>query len=340
MHLFAFAKAGLSCIQDKYATFDDERETILASLNQKVRKEREKAYSKCKKEIVAQLKIETEESNKNNMSGTKRKTINENNEEKINELVMERLPLEYVYAYRQESLYAGTPIYKKRYAWIVLLLSILSIHGLYSTLVNSVISLPTFLFTMMIMFFLADLQTGILHITLDNRLSFQYPVLSQPCLEFQWHHIIPHDTADRKVVDIFGDLNVIMVIAYVVLTAFRLYFNKPIFELLRSLQIGFIYFAIYCHRLAHSRAKSDDFLTKLCHSHHKEHHLPPHNENYCLIGLGDVLVSPMSRYFPLFFGEKFSYFLFVLIMLGLMFIHPIIAQIVSNFETMIRSISI
>jgi len=104
MHLFAFAKAGLSCIQDKYATFDDERETVLASLNQKVRKEREKAYSKCKKEIVAQLKIETEESNKNNMSGTKRKTINENNEEKINELVMERLPLEYVYAYRQKSL--------------------------------------------------------------------------------------------------------------------------------------------------------------------------------------------------------------------------------------------
>jgi len=340
MHLLAFAKAGLSSLQDQYVTFDDERDTILARLNRKVITEREKAYSKCKEKVVAQLKTEIEESNKDNISETKKNVNKENNEEKIHELVMERLSLEYVYAYRQESVYAGTPIYKKRYAWIVLLLSMLSIHGIYSTLVNSVVSLPTFFFTMMIMLFLVDLQTGILHFALDNPLSFQYPVLSQPCLEFQWHHIIPYDVGDRKVVDILGDLNVIMVIAYVNITACGLYFNDPIFDLLRSLQIGLTYFAIYCHRLAHSRAKSNDFLTKFCHSHHKVHHLPPHDKNYCLIGLADVLVAPMSKYFPLFLGEKLSYFLFVLIMLGLLFIHPIIAQIVSNFDTVIRSISI
>jgi len=146
MHLLAFAKAGLSSLQDQYVTFDDERDTILARLNRKVITEREKAYSKCKEKVVAQLKTEIEESNKDNISETKKNVNKENNEEKIHELVMERLSLEYVYAYRQESVYAGTPIYKKRYAWIVLLLSMLSIHGIYSTLVNSVVSLPTFFF--------------------------------------------------------------------------------------------------------------------------------------------------------------------------------------------------
>merc|ERR1712146_857022 len=106
MHLLAFAKAGLSSLQDQYVTFDDERDTILARLNRKVITEREKAYSKCKEEVVAQLKTEIEESNKDNISETKK---NVNKEEKIHELVMERLSLEYVYAYRQESVYAGTP---------------------------------------------------------------------------------------------------------------------------------------------------------------------------------------------------------------------------------------
>merc|ERR1712146_847011 len=336
--------------------------TILKKLNEKVIAEREKAYLQCKQKVLYELKhtndlkVCEKVSSKNQTFNTNIEELKEEEEEvvvveannhsnprketDIHNLVMERLPKEYVYAYRQESLYAGTPIYKKRYAWIVLLLISFALFGSYSSWKNAVVSLPTFFFTMMIMLFLVDLQTGILHFALDNPLSFQYPVLSQPCLEFQWHHIIPYDVGDRKVVDILGDLNVIMVIAYVNITACGLYFNDPIFDLLRSLQIGLTYFAIYCHRLAHSRAKSNDFLTKFCHSHHKVNHFPPHDKNYCLIGLADVLVAPMSKYFPLFLGEKLSYFLFVLIMLGLLFIHPIIAQIVSNFDTVIRSISI
>merc|ERR1712146_310763 len=165
-----------------------------------------------------------------------------------------------------------------------------------------------------IMLLVADMQTGILHITLDNRLSFNFPVLSQPSMEFQWHHIIPHDLADRYCVDVWGDLNVIMIIAAVILTGFKTYLKDPLYYPLGSFQILFIYLAIYCHKFAHSRSKYNDFLTKLMHRHHKIHHIAPH-----------------TKYIPPLLGESISYIFFLLCMLGLMMIHPAIVKCLHFF---------
>merc|ERR1712146_345634 len=331
--------------------------TILKKLNEKVIAEREKAYLQCKQKVLYELKhtndlkVCEKVSSKNQTFNTNIEELKEEEEEvvvveannhsnprketDIHNLVMERLPKEYVYAYRQESLYAGTPIYKKRYAWIVLLLISFALFGLYSSWKNAVVSFSTFFLTTVIMLYVADFQTGILHIILDNRKSFQYPVLSQPCLEFMWHHIIPHDLGDRYIVDIWGDLNVIFVIVVGIMTGMRYYFKDPLFELLRSLQILSIYFAIYCHHLSHSRAKYTDFLTKYLHGHHKIHHIAPHNQNYCLIGIGDYLVAPMAKYIPELFGENISYIFFVILMLGLMLFHPLIASLIYSFENRI-----
>jgi len=313
MHLLLSAEKGLNELQEKYNTFHRERNKIFAALNEKVIAKRNKAYKACEEEVLAELKLEQDDIINNDIK-----------KEEIKNLVMGRLDKEYVHAFRQEDIYAGTPIYKKRNEWIVFSLMGLALYDLSMAFLNC--SFPMILLTGGIMLLVADIQTGMLHITLDNRLSFNFPVLSQPCMEFQWHHIIPRDLADRHCVDVWGDLNVIMIIASVILTWYKTYLKDPLYYPLGSFQILFIYFAIYCHRLAHSRDKYNDFLTKLLHQHHKIHHMAPHNENYCIIGLGDFIIAPMAKYIPALLGESISYIFFLVCMLGLMMIHPAIVQ--------------
>lgn len=313
MHLLLSSEKGLNELQEKYNTFHRERNKIIAALNEKVIAKRNKAYKACEEEVLAELKLEQDDIINNDIK-----------KEEIKNLVMGRLDKEYVHAFRQEDIYAGTPIYKKRNEWIVFSLMGLALYDLSMAFLNC--SFPMILLTGGIMLLVADIQTGMLHITLDNRLSFNFPVLSQPGMEFQWHHIIPHDLADRHCVDIWGDLNVIMIIAAVIITGYKTYLQDPLYYPLGSFQILFIYFAIYCHRLAHSRDKYNDFLTKLLHQHHKIHHMAPHNENYCIIGLGDFIIAPMAKYIPALLGESISYIFFLVCMLGLMMIHPAIVK--------------
>jgi hypothetical protein len=318
MHLLVSASKGLNELQEKYNGFHRERDEIFSALNEKVITKRNQTYKACQQEVLAELNLEEDDI-----------ANNDGKKEEIENLVMERLDKEYIHAFRQEGLYAGTPIYKKRNEWIVFLLIGLALYDLSMAFLNC--SFPVILLTCGIMLLVADMQTGILHITLDNRLSFNFPVLSQPSMEFQWHHIIPHDLADRYCVDVWGDLNVIMIIEAVILTGFKTYLKDPLYYPLGSFQILFIYLAIYCHRLAHSSSKYNDFLTKLMHRHHKIHHIAPHNENYCLIGLGDFIIAPMTKYIPPLLGESISYIFFLLCMLGLMMIHPAIVKCLHFF---------
>jgi len=313
MHLLVSAQKGLNELQEKYKTFHHERDEIFAALNEKVITKRNQAYEACQQKVLSELKLEQDDI-----------MNNQGKKEEIKNLVMERLDKEYIHAFRQEDLYAGTPIYKKRNEWIVFALIGLALYDLSIAFLTC--SLPMILLICGIMLLVADIQTGVLHITLDNRVSFNFPVLSQPCMEFMWHHIIPHDLADRYCVDVWGDLNVILIIAATILTGFKTYLKDSLYYPLSSFQILFIYFAIYCHKLAHSRGKHNDFLTKLMHQHHKIHHIAPHNENYCLIGLGDFIIAPMAKYIPALLGESISYVFFLVLMLGLITIHPAIVQ--------------
>jgi hypothetical protein len=248
-------------------------------------------------------------------------------EAKHHELVLENLPEEYAFVHRKEGIFAGFPVYKKRNEWIVYLVGAVILYGFLNSFLNSHITVFTALVVGLTMLFITDFQTGFLHIILDNRISYNIPILSQPCLEFLWHHINPTDVGDRYCVDIFGDLNVIMILSTGLIYYWRMTLCKDVLmELIASFQLTFIYFAIYCHHLSHSRSRNRGWLTDLASAHHKIHHLGDHDEHFCLIGLGDFFVGPLNTYLPKLIGNKGSYVTYICGMIGLLLIHPVVHQ--------------
>lgn len=80
-------------------------------------------------------------------------------------------------------------VYKKRWTWIPLTIGLVAVAYLsFSALQNPGIVLASFL----VSFIWYDLFSGILHVLHDNPLLMDMPVVNEPCLEFQWHHHIPH----------------------------------------------------------------------------------------------------------------------------------------------------
>merc|ERR1712146_741043 len=132
------AEKGLNELQEKYNTFHRERNKIFTALNEKVIAKRNKAYKACQEEVLAELKLEQDDIMNNDVK-----------KEEIENLVMGRLDKEYVHAFRQEDIYAGTPIYKKRNEWIVFSLMGLALYDLSMAFLNC--SFPMILLTSGIM---------------------------------------------------------------------------------------------------------------------------------------------------------------------------------------------
>lgn len=61
-----------------------------------------------------------------------------------------------------------------------------------------------------VMYFVLDFYSGVLHVVLDDEWNMNVPLLSQPAMEFQYHHHIPDDGCSRPYVEGMGDLNFIV----------------------------------------------------------------------------------------------------------------------------------
>lgn len=61
-----------------------------------------------------------------------------------------------------------------------------------------------------VMYFVLDFYSGVLHVVLDDEWNMNVPLLSQPAMEFQYHHHIPDDGCSRPFVEGMGDLNFII----------------------------------------------------------------------------------------------------------------------------------
>ena len=84
----------------------------------------------------------------------------------------------------------GDKVYKKRYTVIPLITGFAGFAWLaYSALFIDALSV---LVTMVVSYIWYDLFSGILHVLLDNPSVMKIPILNEPCLEFQWHHHLPH----------------------------------------------------------------------------------------------------------------------------------------------------
>lgn len=79
-------------------------------------------------------------------------------------------------------------VYKRRWLWMPVLFSLTSVAILLLHIAQPLTLLVSAIFS----FVWYDFFSGILHCILDDQSFIRgFPILSEPCLEFQWHHHIP-----------------------------------------------------------------------------------------------------------------------------------------------------
>jgi len=84
-------------------------------------------------------------------------------------------------------------VYKKRWVFLPVFYAFISIAMLAQYAREPLTPLVAFVFS----FFWYDFFSGVLHVILDNPSFMKFPVLDEPCLEFQWHHHIPLVRCDQ-----------------------------------------------------------------------------------------------------------------------------------------------
>lgn len=109
-----------------------------------------------------------------------------------------------------------------------------------------------------VMYVVLDFYSGVLHVVLDDEWNMKVPLLSQPAMEFQYHHHIPDDGCSRPFVEGMGDLNTIVGIHLVLFVAL---FVKGDYEDHILLTAGgwkmlIAYWGIWNHRQVSNRFRS------------------------------------------------------------------------------------
>lgn len=202
------------------------------------------------------------------------------------------------------GLLPGAPIYVKRPAWFVYLIStIASVAGCYfalqlgplCTIVCAVLSYVWY-----------DFYSGLLHVMLDEPRNIPLPLLGQPALEFQWHHLIPSDIVRKDFIDVCGDLSVVVLILAVIHMSWSSSFmTEPVAGLLTVMKLGMAYFGQYSHRDSHDSSlvagsagkRLQNLGLMISPKAHKSHHQAPHDVDFCLIGLCNPIMDVLHRSF-------------------------------------------
>lgn len=189
----------------------------------------------------------------------------------------------------------GALVYPNRYIWCVALLAAL---GCYLLTLGGVAGV---LLGLVPMYLCYDFYSGVLHVNLDderNLCGLKSIILFQGCLEFQWHHAIPFDISRKDYLACCADLNVVVLVnAAANLAVMGLYRGPG--ACLVGLKLLFAYFGQYCHRSAHTpKHKRPALASALMRMQimtpqevHLNHHRPPHDQNFCLVGKCDPIVN-------------------------------------------------
>lgn len=192
---------------------------------------------------------------------------------------------------------AGTPIYVSRLHFPVLAFSTLALGligwGLYDT------NIAIFSSCLIAAIVGYDFLSGFLHVVFDDTRNLHIPILGQPCLEFQMHHYFPTDLVQRDFLDVCGDLNFVVTF----LTIWNLCIldirNSPISRFMAGFKMLMAYYGQFSHRAAHTPSSSKNVLVEALRSlnimipleKHRSHHRPPHDKDYCLIGVCNPVVN-------------------------------------------------
>lgn len=203
---------------------------------------------------------------------------------------------------RSGGLWAGSPVYVRRspvatYTIFAIAAGFCLRSGYYVGVQLGPIPL---LVGTALMFLWYDLYTGFLHVVLDEPENIKAPYIGQPALEFQWHHQIPTDIVRKDFSDVVGDLNVVVVI----LTFIHFFWSTSmgtdhIAGFLAGMKLLWAWYGQMSHRCAHNPKIAQmpvaQFLQKvglmISVKDHKAHHQPPHEEDFCLIGVMNPVID-------------------------------------------------
>lgn len=210
----------------------------------------------------------------------------------------EPLALEFVHAQKQMTPFvAGFPIYQRRSALLVYMYAI----GASCLIIRGALMIHPLTTAMCVitMLFGYDFYSGILHVVFDHPDNIAVPILGQPCLEFQWHHAIPYDIVQKDFVDVCGDLNVaIMILIPIYCTMLDL--DNGVAMVIGGLKLWMAYFGQFSHKSAHMYGNCNALATWLQNhglmistKEHTAHHKPPHDIDFCLIGVCNPLIDAL-----------------------------------------------
>jgi len=148
----------------------------------------------------------------------------------------------------QMVLEEGKVIYVNRFTSVVLLVMALAavtfVHSFF------VLPVPLVLAALGVFFVYGDFYGGLLHVVLDHPDSMHYPIIDQPSLEFQWHHLIPDDIARKPYLEACGDLNVAVVLTIAVFSVCSS--MDPLYRLILACKLTSGYCGQWAHKMAHT----------------------------------------------------------------------------------------
>jgi palmitoyl-[glycerolipid] 3-(E)-desaturase len=104
-------------------------------------------------------------------------------------------------------------VYKKR--WRSVLYTCWGVSLYFATRAPS---LPFFLIGVVLSAMYIDFYGAVLHIVLDHPPFIALPLIGEACMEFQWHHLIPHDITSRCYAAVAGDLNLVVPLSLILQT--------------------------------------------------------------------------------------------------------------------------
>lgn len=189
----------------------------------------------------------------------------------------------------------GGSVYKKRWTWLPLTIGLVCTSYLsYRAIFESTLEVAA---TFVLSFVWYDLFSGILHVLLDNPLLMALPIMDEPCLEFQWHHHVPHDLTSKSFLEVCGDLNVVIcILVWGYLAPFKpmgipvgFGYDSPLALTFVSWKLLLAYFGQLCHSMSHMPAhRRPNWVGKLqswgIMLHPKAHaiHHKSYDDNFCV----------------------------------------------------------
>lgn len=190
-------------------------------------------------------------------------------------------------------------VYQKRFKPMVLVVLALCGYGVLQT--TSPLAL---LVTFVVFYFYIDFYSGVLHVVLDNPKFVNLPLIGVPCVEFQWHHTFPYDISTRDLFDVWGDLNVLLLVKSIIL--FGIFGFTTTTFMVAAIGYAWGYANQFSHRLTHTAPRRRSKLAVWLQEHHvllppatHQIHHSDHSQSFpVLSGHSRGLIQSMLRVVP------------------------------------------